>query len=320
MVEFFGNIQIDWQGKRKLFFILSSILLICGLVSVVSKGSLRYGVDFQGGAILYVRFQEPPPIDFIRELLREGGAPESQIQELTGSGSNNDVLIQVEQALVEEDLGRGREIITDALNEGFEGQFEILNSESVGPKVGADLRRQAVLATLYALTGILVYIAFRFEWIYGAAAVLAVFHDTLLTLGFFSIFDKEINLTVIAALLTLVGYSVNDSIVVFDRVRENLRLSRRDTLEVTLNKSINQTLSRTLLTSGLTLVAALAMFLFGGEVINNFAFALVIGVLVGTYSSIAIAAPTVLIYNNFRDRTGPRAKVTANQPRSVGVK
>ena len=320
MVEFFGNIKVDWQGKRRLFFGLSAILLLVGLISIASKGTLRYGVDFQGGAIVWVRFQEPPPIDRIRELLREGGAPQSQIQELRGAGSNNEVLIQLEQELVAEDLGRGREIITEALNNGFAGQFEILNSESVGPKVGADLRRQAVLATLYALGGIFVYIAFRFEWIYGVAAVFAVFHDTLITLGFFSIFNKEINLTVIAALLTLVGYSVNDTIVVFDRVRENLRLSRRDSLETTLNRSINQTLSRTILTSGLTLVAALAMFVFGGEVINNFAFALVVGVLVGTYSSIAIAAPTVLIYTNYRDRGRARAMAPAKLPRAARAK
>ncbi len=305
MVEFFGGIKVDWQSKRRLFFGISAVLILAGLVSIVSKGSLRYGVDFQGGAIVYVRFQNPPEADRIRELLREGGAPESQIQALSG-GQGNDILIQVEQELVADDLGRGREIITAALDAGFEGQFEILKSEEVGPKVGADLRRQAVLATLYALGGILIYIGFRFEWIYGGAAVLAVFHDTLITLGFFSIFNKEINLTVIAALLTLVGYSVNDTIVVFDRVRENLRISRRETLEATLNKSINQTLSRTILTSGLTLVAALAMFLFGGDVINNFAFALLVGVMVGTYSSVAIASPTVLIYSNYRNRVQTR--------------
>ena len=307
MIEYFGGIEFDWLRNRRMYFGLSAIFLIAGLTSVLVKGSLRYGVDFQGGAIVTVRFDAPVEIDRIRELLREGGAPESQIQELRGSGNGFDVLIQVEQAIILEDLGRGREVITDALNNGFDGQFEILTSESVGPKVGSDLRRQAVLATLYALAGILVYIAFRFEWIYGAAAVFAVFHDTLITLGFFSLFDKEINLTVIAALLTLVGYSVNDTIVVFDRVRENLRLNRRMTFESILNKSINQTLSRTILTSGLTLVAGLAMYFFGGDVINNFAFALVIGVLVGTYSSIAVAAPTVLIYDMYKLRVKVRA-------------
>ena len=308
MVELFGKIEFDWLSNRRVFFGLSALLLVVGFGSVVVKGSLRYGVDFQGGALMQVRFDSPVEIDRIRDLLREGGAPDSQIQELRGSGGAGfDVLIQVEQSIVEEDLGRGRELITEALNSGFGGEFEILNSESVGPKVGSDLRRQAVFATLYALAGILIYIAFRFEWIYGAAAVFAVFHDTLITLGFFSVFDKEINLTVIAALLTLVGYSVNDTIVVFDRVRENLRLSRRMNFESILNRSINQTLSRTILTSGLTLVAALAMYFFGGEVINNFAFALVIGVLIGTYSSIAVAAPMVLIYDEYKLRAKVRA-------------
>jgi len=173
-----------------------------------------------------------------------------------------------------------------------------VSSNGVSPRVGDDLRRQAVSATIYALVGILIYIAFRFEWIYGAAAVFAVFHDTLVTLGLFSLFNYEINLTVIAALLTLVGYSVNDTIVVFDRVRENLKTRRRDDFETVLNDSINQTLSRTILTSGLTFLTVIALFLFGGEIINNFAFAMVIGIIVGTYSSVAVAAPLVLVYTN----------------------
>lgn len=309
MVEFFGNIQFGWLERRRLFFGFSMVLLLIGMVSILTRG-LRYGVDFEAGAIVYVRFDETVPIDEIREALRAGGAPDDEVQELRGAGSGFNVLIRVGQDLIEEDLGRGRELITSALDQGYAGRFEIVNSESVGPKVGEDLRRQAVLATLYALAGILVYIAFRFEWIYGAAAVFAVFHDTLITLGFFSLFQQEINLTVIAALLTLVGYSVNDTIVVFDRVRENLKVSRKATLDQVLDKSINQTLSRTILTSGLTLVAALAMFIFGGEVINNFAFALVVGVLVGTYSSIAVAAPMVLIYENYRERSRARLVAT----------
>jgi preprotein translocase subunit SecF len=302
-VELFANIQFDWLSRRRVFFGLSALLLIAGLASIVTRG-IPYGVDFQGGAIVTVRFQEAPEVDRLRDLLREGGAPDSQIQELRGAPEgSHDFLIQIDTEVIEDDLGRGRELIETAFDTAYAGQFEIRSAESVGPKVGSDLRRQAVLATLYAMAGILVYIAFRFEWIYGAAAVFAVFHDTLITLGFFSIFGKEINLTVIAALLTLVGYSVNDTIVVFDRVRENLRVTRRETFEAVVNRSINQTLSRTILTSGLTLVAALAMYFFGGEVINNFAFALVIGVLVGTYSSIAVASPMVLIYDNYRARS-----------------
>ena len=312
MVEYFGNIQFDWLRKRRIFFGLSVVLLLAGMASILVQG-LRYGVDFEAGALIQVRFEQEVPIDDIREALRAVGAPDDDVQEVRNAGSGFNVYIRVAQDVVEEDLGRGRELVTSALNQGFEGQYEIVNSESVGPKIGEDLRRQAVLATLYALGGILVYIAFRFEWIYGAAAVFAVFHDTLITLGFFSLFQQEINLTVIAALLTLVGYSVNDTIVVFDRVRENLRATRRMTLLDILNKSINQTMSRTILTSGLTLVAALAMYFFGGEVINNFAFALVIGVLIGTYSSIAVAAPMVMVYQNYRLRTqaGPAVARTA---------
>lgn len=320
MVEIFRNINVDWLGKRWMFVALSTVLLLGGLASLLAKGSLRYGVDFKGGTIVYVRFQEQPPVDRVRELLRQAGAPNSQIQELRGgAGGGRELLIELEEVAAERDLGRGREIITKALNEGFGGKFEILNSETVGPKVGEDLRRQAVMATLYALGGILVYIAFRFEWIYGAAAVLAVFHDTLVTLGFFSLFDREINLTVIAAILTLVGYSVNDTIVVFDRVRENLKIRRREGFEKLLNDSINQTLSRTILTSGLTFLTVLALFLFGGEVINNFAFTLVVGIIVGTYSSIAIAAPTVLIYTNYRERLGMQA-IPAKATRPVKAK
>src|SRR5256714_1801786 len=180
------------------------------------------------------------------------------------------------------------------------GQFSIQHVEIVGPKVGGELRRQAIFVTLYALAGMLVYIAFRFEWVYGAAAVLAVFHDVLITLGFFSLLNFEISLTVIAALLTLVGYSMNDTIVIFDRIRENNRLLRREAFADVVNKSINQTLSRTILTSGLTFLTVLVLFLMGGQVLRAFSFALVVGIVVGTYSSFGIAAPLVVAWNRWR--------------------
>jgi preprotein translocase subunit SecF len=180
------------------------------------------------------------------------------------------------------------------------GGFAIRNVEIVGPKVGGELRRQAIFVTLYALAGMLVYIAFRFEWVYGAAAVLAVFHDVLITLGFFSLLKFEISLTVIAALLTLVGYSMNDTIVIFDRIRENNRLLRRESFADVVNKSINQTLSRTILTSGLTFLTVLVLFLMGGQVLRAFSFALVVGIVVGTYSSFGIAAPLVVAWNRWR--------------------
>ncbi|MGQ9915957.1 MAG: protein translocase subunit SecF [Bryobacteraceae bacterium] len=175
--------------------------------------------------------------------------------------------------------------------------FTIRGAEVIGPKIGAEMRNKAVLAVLYALGGMLVYLAFRFEFVYGLAAVIAVFHDVIITLGFFSLADKEISLNVIAALLTLVGYSMNDTIVVFDRIRETLRLSRRELTPKTVNDSINQTLSRTVLTSGLTFISALALLLFGGPVLNGFSFALVVGVIVGTYSSIFIASPILVFWH-----------------------
>jgi len=203
------------------------------------------------------------------------------------------------------------------------GSFAIRNVEIVGPKVGGELRRQAIFVTLYALAGMLVYIAFRFEWVYGAAAVLAVFHDVLITLGFFSLLKYEISLTVIAALLTLVGYSMNDTIVIFDRIRENNRLLRRESFAAVVNKSINQTLSRTILTSGLTFLTVLVLFLMGGQVLRAFSFALVVGIVVGTYSSFGIAAPLVVAWNRWRGQKvgagpGPAAgnKPTEARPRS----
>jgi preprotein translocase subunit SecF len=190
--------------------------------------------------------------------------------------------------------------VISALQHDFAlSNFTVRNAETVGPTVGAELRSRAFWATLYALAGMLVYVAIRFEWVYGAAAVIAVFHDVLITLGFFSLFHYEISLTVIAALLTLVGYSMNDTIVIFDRVRENLRLMRREPFPEIINKSINQTLSRTILTSGLTFLTVLVLYLLGGEVLRSFSFAMVVGVVVGTYSSFGIAAPIVVAWNKF---------------------
>ena len=200
----------------------------------------------------------------------------------------------------------GPAVVASLQNNFFVSDFGIRNVEIVGPQVGQQLRKQAILATLYSLGGMLIYLGFRFEWIYGVAAVLTVFHDTLITVGVFSLLDREISLTVIAAILTLIGYSNNDTIVVFDRIRENVKLLRRDKLADIVNKSINQTLSRTILTAGLTFLTVLALFLFGGEVLHNFSLALVIGILIGTYSSIAIAAPILVAYQEWRGGRGKK--------------
>ncbi len=211
------------------------------------------------------------------------------------------------------------QILNVIKQECFPGTFNIRSFEFVGPKIGADLRQQAINVVLIALAAMLVYIAFRFEWIYGVAAVIAVFHDTIITIGLFSLFNKQIDLTVIAALLTLVGYSMNDTIVTFDRIRENLRLQVRGSFTHIVNLSINQTLSRTVLTSGLTFLTALSLFLFGGQVLNGFSFALVVGIIVGTYSSIFIASPILIVWQNLAEGRKRRARVAVVSSRPAGV-
>ena len=210
--------------------------------------------------------------------------------------------------------------VLSSLKDGFFlSDFGVYQVEIVGPQVGGQLQKQAILATLYSLLGMLIYLGFRFELIYGVAAVITVFHDTLITVGAFSLTNKPISLTVIAAILTLIGYSNNDTIVVFDRIRENLKLMRREKLADVVNRSINQTLSRTILTAGLTFLTVLALFLFGGEVLHGFSFALVIGILVGTYSSIAIAAPILVAYQDWRsERNKPPVLVAGRKLKSSG--
>lgn len=215
--------------------------------------------------------------------------------------------------------GVNSSIINVLKQQSYLAPYAVRSVDMVGPKVGAELRAKAVAATLYALAGMLVYIAFRFEWIYGVAAVVACFHDTIITIGLFSLFGKEIDLTVIAALLTLVGYSMNDTIVIFDRIRENLKILRREPLESLINKSVNQTLSRTVMTSGLTFLTVIALFLFGGPVLHNFSFALVVGIIIGTYSSVFVASPIVLFWQNFsegRRKTAPVAAPAAPKPQA----
>jgi preprotein translocase subunit SecF len=204
-------------------------------------------------------------------------------------------------------------VVNELKQDAYLSGFAVRNVEIVGPQVGQQLRHQALAATLYSLAGMLIYLWFRFELIYGVAAVVAVFHDTLITIGAFSLFNKEISLTVIAAILTLIGYSMNDTIVVFDRIRENLRMSRREKLADLVNRSINQTLSRTVLTSGLTFLTVLALYVFGGEVLRGFSFALVIGILIGTYSSIAVAAPMLVAYQDWRAGRGKAAALPAGR-------
>jgi preprotein translocase subunit SecF len=213
--------------------------------------------------------------------------------------------------------GMTPQILSVIKQEFYPGNFTVRSVEIVGPKIGADLRQQAINVVLIALGAMLVYIAFRFEWIYGVAAVIAVFHDTIITIGLFSLFGKEIDLTVIAALLTLVGYSMNDTIVTFDRIRENLKLGVRGSFTDIVNLSINQTLSRTILTSGLTFLTAISLFIFGGQVLNGFSFALVVGIIVGTYSSIFVASPILVFWRNLAQSRRASDSRPAVMPKAV---
>jgi preprotein translocase subunit SecF len=381
-MELFRDSNFDFLGKKTPFLVLSLVLLVVGIGSLVAKGGPQYGIDFKGGTLLYVKFDQPPSEQEVRTALAKKISGEISVVAVQGT---NELMIQTELK-EDRELQSARQAIEDTLASLYgaaegkaefarassaeiyqrlqlplqqggvfiddtdlrnlslalaefrdkqrggivsnlddlksvtgmtdqilgvlkaqfvPGKFQVRNTEVVGPKVGAELRTKALLATLYALGGMLIYIGLRFEFVYGFAAVVAVLHDTIITIGLFSLFDKEISLTVVAAILTLVGYSMNDTIVVFDRIRENLQRGRKGNMREIVNRSVNETLSRTVMTSGLTLLTALALLFFGGQVLNGFAFALVAGIIVGTYSSIFVASP-ILVYWQERSQAKSR--------------
>ena len=318
-MELFRDVNIDWLGKKWYFLGFSLIFSVAGVISMgvhwAKIGSpVPLGVDFKGGTQVEVKFQNPPSQSEIRAAMDAAGIRDSTIVPF-GDASQREMLISLPESTNESALDTGRQQIKGALQTHYNNPIVSDSAQVVGPTVGHQLERQAGLATLYSLIGMLIYLWFRFELIYGVAAVVAVFHDTLITVGFFALTNQEISLTVIAAILTLVGYSMNDTIVVFDRIRENLRLTRRESLSALVNRSINQTLSRTVLTSGLTFLTVLALFLFGGQVLKGFSFALVVGILIGTYSSIAVAAPMLVAYQDWRASKGKTAVLPAAKRR-----
>ena len=326
MIQVFKSIKFDWLARRRLFIGISILLMLAGLGSAIFRQwkhpngtqAFNLGVDFKGGTVVTTEFNQPTNTEAIRGTLANQGVADATIQGVTNKPNRFLIKLPLEQTgggQSQAELELGRKRVRDALNTlGPEGEaYQILGTEAVGAVAGAQLRNKAIAVTLAALVGMLVYIAFRFEWTYGAAAVIAVFHDVLVTLGFFSIFQWEISLTVIAALLTLVGASVNDTIVVFDRVRENRRLHRRDSLYKITNDSINQTLSRTVITQGLIILSVLALVIFGGDVLRGFSLALLIGTIVGTYSSIAVASP-IMVWWEQRIEAANRAAAFGGAP------
>lgn len=299
-----SSLNIDFIGKRKLFFGVSLALIALGIASLIVKGGPEYGIDFAGGTLIQVKFKQDVPIDKLRSALAGILPGEPVVQSF---GEAGEYVVQTEQDL-EDAQGLSSEIKTK-LSSAFDDSLEIRRIEMVGPKVGKDLREKGLLAILFSLAAILLYITVRFELRFGFGAVAALFHDVLITVGVFSIFSKQFDLTTIAALLTIVGYSLNDTIVVYDRIRENMKKTGgKADLGSIMNKSINETLSRTLLTSLTTLLVVAALFVLGGGVIHDFAFALLVGVIVGTYSSIYIASPVVLMMEQRSHRGGASVK------------
>jgi preprotein translocase subunit SecF len=322
MIEFFKDVKFDWMGRRKFFIYISIFVMLAGLVSTAAReltpggtSAFNMGVDFKGGTVVTAKFRQKPSDDQIRAALQGVGINDAVLQASTDK--TDEVLIKVpiaetqpgqegqeaDKAQIEsrrENVKKaldtfGQETAATAtLSDDPAAAYKIVGTDWVGPVAGAQLRVQAVSATLLGLVGILLFIAFRYDWTYAAGAVIAVFHDILMVLAFFSVFQWEINLTVIAALLTIVGFSVNDSIVIFDRIRENLATNRTDSLYKITNDSINQTLSRTIITAGLVLLSVIALVLFGGEVLRSFSLALLVGVTMGTYSTVAIASPIAI--------------------------
>ena len=314
-MELFRGINVDWLGKKWYFLGFSLIFSIAGISSMLFWHHIPLGVDFKGGTQVRVRFDGAPNEDHIRQALDRAGIRDFRVQKISdaGGGASNEEVVALPQSTASDAAhDEGRLSVENALSANYhDSGFAVQQVDIVGPTAGRQLQKQAAWATLYSLIGMLIYLWFRFELIYGVAAVVAVFHDTLITVGAFSLTNQEITLTVIAAILTLIGYSMNDTIVVFDRIRENLASSRRESLSDVVNRSINQTLSRTVLTSGLTFLTVLSLYLFGGEVLHGFSFALVIGILIGTYSSIAVAAPMLVAYQDWRSARGRTVSLPA---------
>jgi preprotein translocase subunit SecF len=317
-VELFRNANIDWLGKKWYFLSFSLVFSVAGVLSMLFWHGIPRGVDFKGGTEIQIQFASTPNESQIRAALSAAGVKDAIVYPISDAGghaANMEVISLPEAADTAHDAGRTA--VENALNAGYhESGFTIQKVDIVGPTAGTQLQHQAELATLYSLLGMLIYLWFRFELIYGVAAVVAVFHDTLITVGAFSLTNQEITLTVIAAILTLIGYSMNDTIVVFDRIRENLALSRREGLTDVVNRSINQTLSRTVISSGLTFLTVLSLLVFGGPVLRGFSFALTVGIVIGTYSSIAVAAPMLVAYQDWRKSRGKVASLPAKRARA----
>ena len=294
MIEILGKTNIDFMGKRRLAAVCSGVFIFLGLLAVVQigRGAANLGIDFAGGTAVQLKFDQPIRIEEARTALESNGLEEAELQEFV---RGNKLLIRVKAATTIEEKIADR-VVAIFSQEFTQNRFVVDSSTEIGPTIGKKLQQDALLAILISLTGIILYIAARFEFRFGLAAAIATFHDVLAVLGIFYVLDKEITLLVVTGLLTLAGYSLTDTVVVFDRIRENLRTRRRDPIEKVINSGINQVLSRTIITTLTIVLVLVPLTIAGGEVLHDFSLALLLGVIIGTYSSVFVASPLLLIW------------------------
>jgi preprotein translocase subunit SecF len=305
-MRLFAGANYKFLEMRRAAYVLSALAILIGVLSITVHKGLNYGVDFTGGTLMQIRFQSPVTASEVRSALSDAGVTNFQVQ---GFGGSNEFLARMAE-FTERGQAQVSARIRQALNGRFgEGAYTIVRTEAVGPKVGGELRQKAAWAVLISFMLTLVYLGFRFEWRFGLAAIIATFHDILITFGIISVLGIEISLPTVAAILTIIGYSLNDTIVIFDRIRENLKKLRRESYIDILDRSINETLPRTIMTSGTTLAVLVALGIFGGAVIRPFAIILIAGIAVGTFSSIFVASPALLEIERYtRRRRGTESR------------
>ena len=294
MLEILGKTSIDFMGKRRYSFALSGVMIVIGLIALVQiwRGAANLGIDFAGGTAVQLKFEKPIAITQARQALIRNGLPDVELQEFA---ADNKLLIRVKaQTTIEEQVA---DKVLDVFKKDFkDNPFVVDSSYEIGPTIGQKLQKDALIAISISMLGIIVYVAARFEFRFGVAAAIATFHDVMAVLGIFYVLDKEITLLIVTALLTLAGYSLTDTVVVFDRIRENLKVRHRESLETTINNAINQVLSRTVVVSLTVILVLIPLTLFGGEVLHDFSLALLLGVIVGTYSSVFVASPLLILW------------------------
>jgi preprotein translocase subunit SecF len=307
-MDILTNANYDFIRWRWHAFALSLVVILAGVGMAITKG-LPLGIDFSGGTIVILKFEQPTTEDHVRTALA-ASVPGEHVVQTYGDASAREIMVRLPEMGTEEgaSLDAGARAVVDAVTKANLGKFEVISQELVGPVIGRDLQLKGIYATLASIVGITIYIGLRFRFAFAIGAIAATLHDVFVTLAFLSFFGYDLSLNVVAALLTITGYSVNDTIVIFDRVRENLRTKRREPLEVVVNKSVNQTLSRTIITAGTTFLAVLSLYLFGGEVLRGFAFTMLVGIISGTYSTVFIAAAIAILLSGGQAKGRPAAR------------